>query len=199
MGRARLVGRRGIEPPRPCGLRILSPMRLPIPPPPHFLRPWWPRSAPRSARSQQQFESYAGSWASPRGNWPLTSGLSSENRWSPSRLVPSPPAGLDRAAPCCTLVGPHQRRRSQVAKATDCKSVIHRFESGRRLHFCCALTVHGWVLLRTGGRAVAGFAVIWQGCTPEHQDRSRAEAHRVQRTCAWRVHDPQLARIQGLH
>jgi hypothetical protein len=32
-----LVPRGGLEPPRPCGLRILSPLRLPISPSGHWL------------------------------------------------------------------------------------------------------------------------------------------------------------------
>jgi hypothetical protein len=33
------MGKEGLEPSRPCGLRILSPLRLPVPPLPRVLRP----------------------------------------------------------------------------------------------------------------------------------------------------------------
>jgi hypothetical protein len=40
-----LVPRGGLEPPRPCGLRILSPLRLPISPSGHCrLGSWWHRT-----------------------------------------------------------------------------------------------------------------------------------------------------------
>jgi hypothetical protein len=36
---------------------------------------------------------------------------------------------------CITIRDFSPRRRTQVVKGADCKSVMRRFESGRRLHF----------------------------------------------------------------
>lgn len=52
------VGRVGLEPTRCHHRRILSPLRLPVPPPPHLLFILYPNISPRQAFLIQDFRNF---------------------------------------------------------------------------------------------------------------------------------------------